>query len=62
MQESLFPEKRAPKDYGSGQYIQVFGENLNDNIAIVSSTPGSVSTARGETSNTDQKPRMRDAY
>jgi hypothetical protein len=46
MQESLFPEKQAPKGYDLSQYVRILGWNMKNDIAIVSSTPGSVSTVR----------------
>jgi hypothetical protein len=38
--------RNQPKDYSSSQYMRVFRRKLNDDIAMVSSRPGSVSTAR----------------
>jgi hypothetical protein len=42
----LFPEKQAPEGYDFSQYERILGLNTKNNIAIVSSTPGSVSTVR----------------
>jgi hypothetical protein len=64
MQRSLSLEKQGPKDYCFNQYVQSSERRQNNDIATVSSTPGSVSTTSNTMSIEDRKLNMcgRGAY